>query len=116
MKLQFNKRYVRIGITAFLVIAASICFYYLVFHGDRFSAQVNAFFRIISPVMYGIIFAYLMTPLVNGIENRFLFPFFQKDGQQISVKQKKICQNPVNSSDSMYCRIFDLRFLFHFNS
>lgn len=89
MKLQFNKRYVRIGITAFLVIAASICFYYLVFHGDRFSAQVNAFFRIISPVMYGIIFAYLMTPLVNGIENRFLFPFFQKDGQQISVKQKK---------------------------
>ena len=89
MKLQFNKRYVRIGITAFLVIAASICFYYLVFHGDRFSAQVNAFFRIISPVMYGIIFAYLMTPLVNGIENRFLFPVFQKDGQQISVKQKK---------------------------
>ncbi len=30
-----------------------------------------------------------MTPLVNGIENRFLFPVFQKDGQQISVKQKK---------------------------
>ncbi len=89
MKLQFNKRYVRIGITAFLVIAASICFYYLVFHGDRFSAQVNAFFKIINPVMYGIIFAYLMTPLVNGIENRFLFPVFQKDGQPVSVKQKK---------------------------
>lgn len=89
MKLQFNKRYVRIGITAFLVIAASICFYYLVFHGDRFSAQVDAFFRIISPVMYGSIFAYLMTPLVNGIENRFLIPVFQRGGQPVSGKQKK---------------------------
>ena len=42
MKIQFNKRYLRIGLTAFLVVAASICFYYLIFHGDRFSAQLHA--------------------------------------------------------------------------
>ena len=89
MKLPFNKRYVCIGITSFLVIAASICFYYLVFHGDRFSAQVNTFFKIVSPVMYGIIFAYLMTPLVNGIENRFLIPVLKRGNQPVSGKQKK---------------------------
>ena len=90
MKIQFNKRYLRIGITAFLAIAASICFYYLIFHGDRFSAQLSALMRVASPVMYGIIFAYLMTPMVNGIESRILMPFFfANGGKPVSVKQKK---------------------------
>lgn len=90
MKLQFNKRYLRIGMTAFAVIAASICFYYLIFHGDRFSAQVNALFKVISPVMYGIIFAYLMTPMINGIEGRILTPLFTMNGKnKVTDKQKK---------------------------
>ncbi len=89
MKIKFEKKYLCLGLTAFAVIAASICFYYLVFHGDRFSAQVDAFFKVISPVMYGIIFAYLMTPLVNGIERQLLIPIFSRNGKSITVKQKK---------------------------
>lgn len=87
--MQILKKYLRFGLTAFLVIAASICFYYLVFHGDRFSAQINSIFKILSPVIYGIIFAYLMTPIVNGIEKKFLIPLFVKDKNEITVKQKK---------------------------
>ena len=87
MKMQIFKKYFRFGLTAFLVIAASICFYYLVFHGDRFSAQLNSIFKILSPVLYGIIFAYLMTPIVNGIEKRFLFPAFIKDKNEASINQ-----------------------------
>ncbi len=90
MKSMLNKRNLRIGITAFAVIAASICFYYLIFHGDHFSSQLNAFYTIISPVLYGIIFAYLMTPLVNGIERRFLIPVFEKNNKIISDKHKKV--------------------------
>lgn len=90
MKIQFNKKYLRIGMTAFAVIAASICFYYLIFHGDRFSAQVDALFRVISPVMYGIIFAYLMTPMINGIEGRILTPIITSNGKtKVSDKQRK---------------------------
>ena len=90
MKIQFNKRYLRIGLTAFLVVAASICFYYLIFHGDHFSAQLHALIKVASPVIYGIIFAYLMTPMVNGLESRFLMPFFfANKGNPVSVKQKK---------------------------
>lgn len=90
MKMQIFKKYFRFGLTAFLVIAASICFYYLVFHGDRFSAQINSIFKILSPVLYGIVFAYLMTPIVNGIEKNFLIPVFEKYKNEISVKQRKI--------------------------
>lgn len=89
MKLQFNKRYLRIAITAFCVIAASICFYYLVFHGDRFSAQVNAFFKVINPVLYGIVFAYLMTPMINSIEHYLLSPVFKQMGYEITDKRRK---------------------------
>lgn len=89
MKLQINKKYLRIGLTAFIVIAASICFYYLIFHWDRFSAQLNSLFKILSPVLYGIVFAYLMTPLVNGIEKRILIPLFRINKETVSVKQKK---------------------------
>lgn len=74
---------------AFAVIAASICFYYLIFHGDRFSAQINSLIRVVNPVLYGIVFAYLMTPMVNGIERQLLIPLFFKNKTLISSKQKK---------------------------
>ncbi len=89
MKLRISKKYIHIGITAFIVIAASICFYYLIFHGDRFSARINSLFRVLSPVLYGIIFAYLMTPLVNRIESHILIPLFIKNSANASSRQKK---------------------------
>ncbi|MCM1125067.1 MAG: AI-2E family transporter [Lachnospiraceae bacterium] len=88
MKFQIDKKYIRIGVTAFAVIAASICFYYLIFHGDRFSNQINAFFAVISPVMYGIIIAYLLTPLVNGLETYLLKPLLEKLNRT-SIRSKK---------------------------
>lgn len=78
MRFQIDKKYIRMGITAFIVIAASICFYYLVFHGDRFSSQINALLTVVSPVIYGIIIAYLLTPLVNGLETNLLYPVLQR--------------------------------------
>lgn len=88
MRFQIDKKYIRIGITAFAVVAASICFYYLIFHGDRFSNQINAFFTVISPVMYGIIIAYLLTPLVNGLEAYLLKPILQRLKQTSNRAQK----------------------------
>lgn len=89
MKFQINKKYLHIGITSFIVIAASICFYYLIFHGDRFSNQINALIKILSPVIYGIIIAYLLTPLVNSIEIHFLLPLFTFNNRQLTAKKKK---------------------------
>ena len=98
MKFHIDRKYLKIGITAFLVIAASICFYYLVFHGDRFSVQINEISRIISPVLYGIIIAYLLTPLVNTIENSLLRP--------ILLKVKK--GGEINSNSKKHMRVFSI--------
>lgn len=89
MKFRIEKKYLRIALVSFLVIAASICFYYLIFHGDRFSSQIDALFKVVSPVMYGIIIAYLLTPLVNSIERYLLSPLFSRNDREITDKRKK---------------------------
>ncbi len=89
MKIKFNRKMITTGIIAFLVIATSICFYYLIFRSEAFSAKISAFFSILSPVIYGIIIAYLLTPIVNYIERRFLTPLFLKKAPEINVKKKK---------------------------
>lgn len=89
MKIKFEKKYIMIGIIAFLVIAASICFYYLVFHGDRFSAKIKTLIVIASPILYGIILAYLLTPIVNNIESYLLVPLFSRFSD-INERVKKV--------------------------
>lgn len=88
MKINIDKKHISLGITSFLVVASSICFYYLLFHGDRFLGKINAILVIASPVIYGIIFAYLLTPIVNSIEKKLLIPLFTKSSEMNSKKKK----------------------------
>lgn len=90
MKFNIDKKYISIGITSFLVVAASICFYYLIFHGDRFVTKLHSLVIIASPVLYGIVLAYLLTPLVNSLEHRLLEPIFIKKGGLTPKKKKGI--------------------------
>ena len=88
MKINIDKKHISLGITSFLVVASSICFYYLLFHGDRFLGKINAILVIASPVIYGIILAYLLTPIVNTIEKKMLSPLFTKSSEMNSTKKK----------------------------
>ena len=88
MKINIDKKHISLGITSFLVVASSICFYYLLFHGDRFLGKINAILVIARPVIYGIILAYLLTPIVNTIEKKLLSPLFTKSSEMNSTKKK----------------------------
>lgn len=74
MKFHIDKKYIRWGITAFLVIIASISFYYLLFHGANISSGVQAITDIEMPILDGLILAYLLTPVLNGIEKKCVLP------------------------------------------
>lgn len=76
MKLKFNNKYFKWGLTAFGVIAASICFYYLVFHIGDVIKNVKALFNVVMPVVFGLVIAYLLTPILNYLEKKILNPFF----------------------------------------
>ena len=71
MKFKINNKYFRWGLTAFLVIAAGIVFYYFMFHNYNIRSGVNTIIDILMPVVVGMAIAYLLTPVLNFIENIF---------------------------------------------
>lgn len=78
MKVKFSNKYMKWGFTAFFVIAASICFYYLIFHISSLIKNIQAVLHVFSPVIIGLILAYLMAPILNFIEKKILNPLFEK--------------------------------------
>lgn len=78
MKINMNNKYVKWGVTAFGVIAASICFYYLIFHISNILTNLNKLLNIIMPVLIGLIIAYLLTPILNTLEKNVLNPLFDR--------------------------------------
>lgn len=89
MKFKHNNRYARWGMTAFLVIAASITFYYLVFHSSNITDKINAVIGILLPVVFGLVTAYLLTPVLNFMEGRILVPLCDKCGIKTTKQRKK---------------------------
>ena len=90
MKIKFEKKYVEIGIISFLVIAASLVFYYFLFHHTTLFQAISNILKIISPVIYGFILAFLMTPVLNFIEKRIIKVLFVKWHIDIEKKKKLI--------------------------
>ena len=78
MKLKLNNKYVKWGLTAFLVIAAGITFYYVVFHISDIIQNIKGLFNVIMPVVFGAVIAYLLTPILNYFEKKLLNPLFDK--------------------------------------
>lgn len=78
MKFKINNKYFRWGLTAFLAIAAAIVFYYFVFHSSNIKSGINTITNILMPVVVGMVIAYLLTPVLNFVELKILFPLCKK--------------------------------------
>ncbi len=90
MKIKFEKKYVEIGIISFCVIAASLIVYYFLFHHTTLFAAISNVINIISPIMYGFILAFLMTPVLNFIEKKIIKVLFVKWKIDIASKKRLI--------------------------
>lgn len=90
MKFNIDKKSISWGLTAFFVIGASIILFYFVFHSSRITSGFQTVLRISMPIIDGVILAYLLTPLVNGIEQKLLIPLLKKQQIAITDKCKKI--------------------------
>ena len=63
MKLHRNEKYVKWGLTAFLVIVAGAVTWTIVSNLRGFYNLILEFLDIISALLYGCFFAYLMNPI-----------------------------------------------------
>lgn len=77
MKIKWNNRYVRWGATLFITVALSLCFYYLLFHSDKLKEGFSNMYRILMPVLFGLLLAYILTPALNFIEKNILNRIFK---------------------------------------
>lgn len=101
MKFKLNNKYVRWGVTAFLVIAAGILFYYFVFHSSNILSGLNKLINILMPVVFGLATAYLLTPVLNYIETKLLIPICDK--LKIMQSQRR---SAIVRGISVFCTAF----------
>ncbi|MGN1164834.1 MAG: AI-2E family transporter [Lachnospiraceae bacterium] len=66
------------GITAFLVVAASIAFYFALLRVTKLSDVFANIVAILQPIIYGCIIAYLLNPIVKRID-WYLIPVLKKE-------------------------------------
>ena len=78
-----NNPYFKMGLNGLLIVCGGILFYYILFHSDRLSALIGAFFSMLTPIIAGLIIAYILNPVMRFIELRLLFPLWNK------IKPKK---------------------------
>lgn len=85
MKFRVNNKYFKWGLTAFLTIVASMLFYYFMFHSSNIKSDLSAITNILMPVVLGLVMAYLLTPVLNFMENSVLKPICAK----LNIKESK---------------------------
>ncbi len=70
MHFRWDKKYLYWGMTAFVVLAAAIIFYYIVFHNEQFAEIIKNIVNICFPIIDGLVIAFLLCPMINWIEKR----------------------------------------------
>ena len=82
MKYHWDKKYLYWGVTAFIVLALSIAFCFLLFNLDVISGWIDKAIEICSPIIAGLVIAFLLSPLVNWLEKRVFYIFYHKKGDK----------------------------------
>ncbi len=68
-KLSGARKYFNIGVTAFLVIVCSLIFFFFLFRLGMIADFCLKILGILQPILFGLVFAYLLNPLVKRIES-----------------------------------------------
>lgn len=86
MKQKRSAEYRKIAMTAFLVVAASLLFYFMLFRASTIGAGLKKIISVMNPVFYGFIIAYVLDPVMSLIESgvyRLLNHFHLHPGEQV---------------------------------
>ncbi len=87
MKIKPGKNQVTWGITLFMVVVASMLAYYVIFDGKTIIGAISKITDALSGIIIGLIIAYILIPLLDGIEERILVPIYKKKGYDISFAE-----------------------------
>ena len=72
MKFKWNKKYLYFGVTAFLVVVASMIFHNIITGSSSILTGLSKIISVLTPIIDGLVLAYLMNPILNFYENSVL--------------------------------------------
>jgi len=78
------------GLTGFLTVVACILFYFIINNTAKIAQLFAAINKIMMPVYFALIIAYLLAPILNFIEKKILIPISHKMKIKDSPKSKKV--------------------------
>lgn len=104
MRVQWNNKYLKWGLTALFVLCGGIFFYYLLFHTSDIRLLISKITDILMPITIGIVLAYLMTPILNWMEAKVLFPLCEK----LKIKDNEKNRRLVRSVGIFFTAVFFL--------
>ncbi len=65
MKIRFEEKHIKWGLTAFLVILCSFVVFFAIYRLRDVSEVINVLLAILTPFIYGLVMAYLLCPIYN---------------------------------------------------
>lgn len=90
MKNFLEKKYVQIGVTAFCVIAASLLFYFAIFHTASIAKGLNTIYTILTPIVYAAAISYVLWPLIRFMERSVIYRICEKKNWNPSEKVRHV--------------------------
>lgn len=90
MKFRWDNRYLHWGVTAFLVVAASLLFYYGIFHMKTLIVGIKTIIGIMTPIIYGIALAYVLSSIVDFFEKKIIFPLLKKREIHLEKRGRRV--------------------------
>ena len=88
MRNKIDNKYFYWGLTFFAVIAASIILFFTFYRWQQIVDFILYLFKVFSPILYGLLLAYVLSPLLSFLEAKV----FAKLGRKIFKKERKKVQ------------------------
>ncbi len=83
--------YMKVGVTAFVTVAACIVFFFLIYRFDTIAKEWDNLLKSAEPIIFGLVFAYLLMPVKKFIE-KYAYRFLEGKVKK-EKKAKKWAKN-----------------------
>ncbi len=78
MKFRWDKKYLYAGVTAFIVVVCCLVFYWIVTDWNLLFSGLQKLIKVLNPLIYALVFAFLLAPICNWTEKRWFLPLSEK--------------------------------------
>ena len=87
MRYRWDKKYLYWGVTAVAVIIAGLLLFAAIFRFDMIWGFFGTIFSILTPVLYGFAFAFILNPVVKRLHKLFMKPHLKRQKKYSGLKK-----------------------------